>query len=81
VLGLAAELPAPTSAPSRLFRPFSSSVGDGRADAMGFGASFVEAIEKLEPAIGLEPMTCRLRSEGRARHAPTSAGNYLINLA
>jgi integrase len=40
----------------------------------------VEVMERLEPTIGLEPMTCRLRSEGRARRGPASAGNYLNRL-
>jgi hypothetical protein len=30
-----------------------------------------------EPTIGLEPMTCRLRSEGSARHPPSPTDNYL----
>src|SRR5262245_43356639 len=39
----------------------------------------VEVLEKLEPTIGLEPMTCRLRSQGRARHAPKPTDNCLIH--
>ena len=51
------------------------------ANSTELDASVVEVIEKLEPTIGLEPMTCRLRSERRARHAPTSAGNCLKHRA
>jgi len=41
------------------------------------GGGVVGGIEKLETTIGLEPMTCRLRSDGWARRGSTRTANCL----
>ena len=43
------------------------------ANSTELDASVVEVLERLEPTIGLEPMTCRLRSEDEGEHAAHQA--------
>jgi hypothetical protein len=51
------------------------------ANSTGLDASVVEVIERLEPTIGLGPMTCRLRSLGEdSPRTPQANQNDVVTL-
>jgi hypothetical protein len=59
--------PAPPRFPTSHYLAVGKRVTNG---ALGTGRT-VEVIERLEPTIGLEPMTCRLRTEGIGKLSDT----------